>query len=99
GGQIAAAAALRLRGTGMASAVQVLVYPALDLRSVPPAPPDPDGLVFPPTDLRWVVETYLDGADPAHPEVSPLLAPEVAGLPPAVVATAEYDRLRPQGLA
>ncbi|WP_067831228.1 alpha/beta hydrolase fold domain-containing protein [Actinomadura kijaniata] len=99
GGQIAAAAALRLRGTGMAAAVQVLVYPALDLRAVPPAPPDPDGLVFPPTDLRWVVETYLDGADPAHPEVSPLLAPEVSGLPPAVVATAEYDRLRPQGLA
>ncbi|MFC9974537.1 alpha/beta hydrolase fold domain-containing protein [Spirillospora sp. NPDC127200] len=96
GGQIAAAAALRLRGTG-AVALQVLVYPALDLRSVPPDPPDPDGLESGPSGVERVLALYLGGADPCLPEASPLLAPDLAGLPPAVVATAEHDRLRPQG--
>lgn len=51
GGQIAAAAAGRLRAPGPARpALQVLLYPALDLRRVPPPLPDPDGLRFPPSD-------------------------------------------------
>ncbi|TDC45203.1 alpha/beta hydrolase, partial [Actinomadura sp. KC345] len=44
GGQIAAVAAGRLRAPGPARPVlQVLLYPALDLRRDPPRPPDPDG--------------------------------------------------------
>ncbi|WP_067472711.1 alpha/beta hydrolase [Actinomadura hibisca] len=97
GGQIAAAAALRLRGTGLL-VLQVLVYPALDLREVPPDPPDPDGLDFGPSGVGRVLALYLGGADPSLPEASPLLAPDLSGLPPAVVAVAEHDRLRPQGL-
>ncbi|WP_019633288.1 alpha/beta hydrolase [Actinomadura atramentaria] len=100
GAQIAAAAAYRLAtGEGPAPAGQVLVYPALDLRSVPPAPPDPDGLPFPPSDLDRVLDLYLGGADPADPRASPLLVPDPSVLPPAVVATAEHDRLRPQAEA
>ncbi|GGT89868.1 alpha/beta hydrolase [Actinomadura livida] len=95
GGQIAAAA--RLRGPGPARpALQVLLYPALDLRAVPPRQPDPDGLRFPPSGVDRALRAYLRGADPAHPDVSPLLDPDPRGLPPAVIATAEYDRLRPQ---
>ncbi|MQY08744.1 alpha/beta hydrolase [Actinomadura macrotermitis] len=96
GGQIAAAAALRLRGTAAAPALQLLVYPALDLRAVPPDPPDPDGLVFARGGVEQAVRAYLAGADPALPEASPLLAPDLAGLPPAIVAAAGHDRLRPQ---
>ena len=97
GGQIAAAAAGRLRAPGPARpALQVLLYPALDLRRVPPPLPDPDGLRFPPSDAGRALRAYLNGADPAHPDVSPLLDPDPRGLPPAVIATAEYDRLRPQ---
>ncbi|MWK40126.1 alpha/beta hydrolase fold domain-containing protein [Actinomadura sp. J1-007] len=97
GGQIAAVTAARLRGEGLAA--QVLVYPALDLREVPPAAPDPDGLVFGPSGVERVLAMYVRDADRGSPEVSPLLAGTVRGLPPAVVATAEYDRLRPQGEA
>ncbi|GAA3956615.1 alpha/beta hydrolase [Actinomadura viridis] len=96
GGQLAASAALHLRGGGDALAAQVLLYPAVDLREVPPAPPDPDGLEFGPSGLDRIVRLYLAGTDPALPEVSPLTAPDLSGLPPAVIATAEYDRLRPQ---
>ncbi|GAA0210510.1 alpha/beta hydrolase [Actinomadura nitritigenes] len=97
GGQLAAAAAALLRHAGPARPVlQLLVYPALDLRDVPPAPPDPDGLDWPPSDVHRALRLYLDGADPARPEVSPLLDPDPRGLPPAIIATAEHDRLRPQ---
>jgi acetyl esterase len=97
GGQLAAAAAGLLRAAGPARpALQLLVYPALDLRDVPPAPPDPDGLTWPPSGVRRALRLYLDGADPARPEVSPLLDPDPRGLPPAIIATAEHDRLRPQ---
>jgi acetyl esterase len=100
GGQLAAAAAGLLRGAGPARPVlQVLLYPALDLREVPPPPPDPDGLEFPPSGIGRALRAYLRGADPARPEVSPLLDPDPSGLPPAVIATAEHDRLRPQGEA
>ncbi|MFD0690145.1 alpha/beta hydrolase [Actinomadura fibrosa] len=97
GGQLAAVAASRLRAAGPARPVlQVLLYPALDLREEPPALPDPDGLEFPPSGVGRVLELYLRGANRTRPDVSPLLDPDPRGLPPAVIATAEYDRLRPQ---
>nr|WP_237418367.1 alpha/beta hydrolase [Actinomadura rayongensis] len=99
GGQIAAAAAHRLAVAGRRPAGLVLVYPAVDLRSVPPPPPDPDGLRFPGQDLDRVLDLYLGDTDRTDPDVSPLLAPDFSVLPPAVVATAAHDRLRAQGEA
>ncbi len=49
--------------------------------------------------MRWFWEQYARGFSPDDPEVSPLRLQKVPPLPPALVATAEYDVLRDDGIA
>jgi acetyl esterase/lipase len=94
GANLVAAAARHVDGL----AIQVLVYPAVDLTRQPEHVEDPDGVELP----RVMAQTrnrYAGEADLADPDLSPLHAPDLAGLAPAVVCVAEYDDLRAQGLA
>jgi len=68
--------------------------PALDLATdMPPGP----GAISP--GLRGLVRRvyFPDPATRAEPYASPVLAPDLSSLPPAVVLVAERDSLRPDG--
>jgi acetyl esterase len=101
GGQLAAAVALRAREAGVTLALQVLIYPvtnhAFDTRSYRE---HGEGLVLTTALMRWFWARYLQDETRAdEPDCSPLRAPDLAGLPPALVLTGEYDPLRDEGEA
>ncbi len=95
GGGLAASVCLQARDAGTARPVlQVLGVPALDLASDLPAG---NSMISRP--FRELVRRvyFPDPATRAHPYASPLLAPDLTGLPPAVICTAEHDSLRGDG--
>ena len=50
--------------------------------------------------MRWFWDYYCpDAANRTQPEVSPIHAASHAGLPPALIVTAEFDPLRDEGIA
>ena len=101
GGNLAAVMALRARDEGGPRlAGQVLFYPVTDLEATYDVPPAPDGKYYFLTkeDCAYFNDLYLPGpGDARHPHASPMFAEDVAGLPPALVITAEYDPLCRQG--
>jgi acetyl esterase/lipase len=58
-----------------------------------------DGYLLTTALMRWFWDHYADPADRAHPKASPLRARSLAGLPPALVVTCEFDPLRDEGAA
>jgi acetyl esterase len=96
GGNLAAAVTLLARDDGIELAGQVLVYPNTDYRADTPSRRDStDPCLFNQTSVAWYWNHYLNKPDDGDdPLASPLRAPDLAGLPPALVITAEYDPLR-----
>ncbi len=109
GGNIAAVCAQRARREGIALAAQLLVYPAVDMLGEYASRVDnAEGYFLTLADMEWFATKYLGVTDPGtteaeklarDPRVSPLLSDDLGGLPPAVVATAEFDPLRDEGNA
>ncbi|MCU1590275.1 MAG: lip [Frankiales bacterium] len=105
GGNLAAAVALTTtREGGPRLAAQLLLYPGVDFREDDALHPsrieNGEGLFLTAEDMRWFRSHYLQGeADSSDPRASVLLAPDLTGLPPAVVGTGEYDPLRDEGEA
>jgi acetyl esterase len=97
GGNLAAAVTLRAAWQGGPPlAAQLLVYPntcfGMDTESVRE---NDDPSMFNRRSVDWYWSHYLASpADGSDPLASPLLAADHAGLPPALVITAEYDPLR-----
>jgi acetyl esterase len=101
GGNLAAAVTLRARAGGPALAGQLLVYPNTDqLADDESMRAADDPFLFNQRSVSWYRQHYLTtSGDAASPLASPLRAESLAGLPPALVITAEYDPLRDQGEA
>jgi acetyl esterase len=100
GGNLAAAACLALRDAGgPLPELQVLVYPGLDqTRALPSHTTFARGFLLTAADIDWFQAHYAV-PDLRDPLASPLLAPDLRGLPPAVVTTAGFDPLRDEGEA
>ena len=102
GGNLAAVAALRARDQGGPElAGQILVYPATDYDPTRASFHEPENQAFVTTEfMEWFWNHYVPAPeDRLHPEVSPLRSTSLAGLPPALVITAEHDVLRDEGEA
>ncbi|MDI5966435.1 alpha/beta hydrolase [Streptantibioticus silvisoli] len=100
GGNLAAVLAQEtLRRGGPRIALQVLAYPAVDrFDDSCSMYENATGPVLSRSYLEWFWGAYLSTPDQgADPRVSPARCDVPAGLPPAVIATAENDPLRDQG--
>ena len=99
GGHLSLAVSLKARDhAGPPISLQTLLYPVVD--------PDfetesyhlfADGYGLTRETMRWFWEQFL-GSQPPSPLATPLLADSFAGLPPAILVTAEYDVLRDEGV-
>ena len=102
GGNLSAVMALRARDNdGPKIALQVLIYPVTDADFERPSYRNPENqLILTREAMEWFWDHYApDKARRAEHDASPLHATNLAGLPPAVVLTAEYDVLRDEGEA
>ena len=100
GGNLAAAVAQMLRDNNAFKPVlQVLIYPAVDFAfDRPSCIENGQGYLLTLDSLRWFWDCYLAREeDGRQPYASPIRAASLAGLPPALVQTAQYDPLRDEG--
>jgi acetyl esterase len=101
GGNLAAVAAIAARdGGGPALAFQLLIYPATDMRRVAKShETNGQGYLLTRDTIAYFRGHYVnDDRDDLDWRASPLLAGNLAGLPPAFILTAGYDPLRDEGL-
>lgn len=102
GGNLAIVACLQAaQQGGPRVAYQCLFYPVTDLRCASASyDAFADGYFLTRAMMEWFRAQYLERAEQAEePLVSPLLAKDLAQLPPATLLSAEFDPLRDEGEA
>ncbi|MGD2132735.1 MAG: alpha/beta hydrolase [Maricaulaceae bacterium] len=102
GGNLAAVAAHILRDEGGPKiAFQLLIYPGTDSDADTASRRDfAEGYYLERSTIEWFHAQYLqNGEDVLDPRISPLRAPDLAGLPPTYLVTAGFDPLRDEGAA
>ena len=110
GGNLAAAVAQASRKGGPRLAAQLLIYPATDLAGnygsavenarFPSRQQNAEGFFLTGDAMRFFAGHYLPRLkDSEDPRASPLRNSDLAGLPRAVITTAEFDPLRDEGEA
>lgn len=99
GGNFAAALAQWAIREGLSLRHQILLFPVTDARMDHNSHHQfGEGYFLTAAMMRWFWQQYLhSGMDGLDPRVSPLLAADLSGLPPATVFTAEFDVLRDEG--
>lgn len=99
GANLSTVAVRRLRGR-VAAVLQVLIYPVTDCRfDTPSYQEHGEGLPLTRKDMEWFFGHYAPSGLHGTPDIAPLRADDLAGLPPAFVVTAEHDVLCHEGEA
>ncbi len=105
GGNLAIVAALKAareaaRDAAPRPAYQLLIYPGTDHTVRRPSRERyADGFFLTDASMTWYGDRYAGDADRADPLMSPLLAPDLAELPPAYLGLAGFDPLLDEGVA
>jgi acetyl esterase len=99
GGNLAAVVAIVQRDAGDPLTFQLLVYPATDMRALAPSHThNGQGYLLTADSIAYYRGHYMpDPATWGDWRASPLLSPDLARLPPALVLTAGFDPLRDEG--
>jgi len=103
GANLAAVTANRLCAVGdpVQPAAQLLLFPVTDHPSAGHASYTEcaTGCGLDASVMRWFWDQYIQGVSPGDANISPLQLEQVPALPPTLVATAEHDPLRDEGIA
>ncbi|GAB2596114.1 hypothetical protein Aab01nite_71270 [Paractinoplanes abujensis] len=98
GGQLATVAARRQRDAATPLDLQVLIYPAIDPMTASESFDEVGSYGLDRAAMKRAWETYVpDPMTRFTPDVAPLAAEDLTGLPPTLIITAEYDALRDEG--
>lgn len=102
GGTLAAVVAQTVRAEPHPPCLQWLIYPATDMAGETNSHKCcGDGFLLTQADMAWFRMHYLNDAavEVDDPRASPLRAPDLSGVAPALVFTAGFDPLRDEGQA
>lgn len=96
GGNLATVATLlAVRAGEQAPVLQILLYPTVDsVEERPSMSLFGEGFFLTKQDILWFREQYARDHDLSDPRLSPLRAPDLSGMPPAILITAGFDPLR-----